>query len=348
MEAEVLLPTVIAAYNPIVIQATQSSEGEESGEGVLQINIGDTQITKKKEYFDGKAIFDLSKLLQKFFKDEVVEELDSINIGINKAFIDKNLFVKFSTEVIVSDDGWDISEKCAINAIVQLGKSSSKSNLIGKILNSFSVLKLYDGYPQNVYGLTPDDTVEENSEFRFVTTDSWFNAEISQKLVVISSPLIFDDQFLPVSVEFWNGGLKTDSRDVVEECTPDHPFYVRWINNNGGRDSWMFTKRNQQKKSEITETFQPQVQDLESAGTFEQAIDGNGSKAIIAGCGHITREDYEVLSDIVYSPKIEWYNEELQKWIQVKLDNPFLEKDYDAERADIELKFILPEIQMQY
>lgn len=340
-------PQVHTAFNPAIIIGSPSIG--ETGDGELTVKIYGEDIVKSKEYFNDRAIFDLSSILQKKFVDQVTEVDSLLNSeSINKVYIDKLLFVKYSTEADAPDDGWDISERCAINAVVQIGESSSKVNLIGKILNRFTELKLYDGYPQNVYGITPGIDVEENSELIFITTDSSFNASTTQKISVVNSPLIFDEQFTPSSIEFWNGGIKTDSRKVFEECTPDHPFYVRWINTLGGRDSWMFTKRNEQKKSEITESFKPYIQDQQQAKTFEETIAGNGSKYIVAGSGHITRDDYDILSDIVYSPRIEWYNETLQKWIQVKLDNPTIEKDYDAERADIELTFILPETQMQY
>ena len=349
---------VHTAFNPAIIIGSPSTG--ETGDGELTINVDGEEIVKSKEYFNGQAVFDLSPLLQKKFVDQVTEVDSLLNSeSINKVYIDKLLFIKYSTEADAPDHGWDISERCAINAVVQIGESSSKINLIGKILNKFSVLKIYDGYPHNVYALTSHS--ESNSEFKFITFDTSTVAKTTSKLSILSSPLIFDDDpFIPESIEFWDNGVKTDERKVIRitdfcqtateirEIIPDHPFYVRWINNSGGRDHWMFTKRNEQKKSEITESFKPYIQDQEQAGTFEETIAGNGGKAIVAGSGHITREDYEVLSDIVYSPKIEWYNETLQKWVQVRLDSPTIEKDYDAERADIELTFILPEIQMQY
>lgn len=349
-------PQVHTAFNPAIIIGSPSTG--ETGDGELTVNIGDDEITKIKEYFNGQAVFDLSSLLKKKIVDQVIEVDASLNTSsINKVYIDKMLFVKYHTEADAYATVWDNGTRCALNAVAQIGESSDKTGLIYKILNRFSEIKLYDGYPQNIYGLTGIG----GAEFRFITFDTITKGKTTQPISVISSPLVFDDDpFIPKTVEFWNNGVKTDERKVIRitdfcqistginETIPNHPFYIRWINVLGGRDHWMFTKRNEQKKSEITESFKPYIQDQEQAGTFEETIAGNGGKAIVAGSGHITREDYEVLSDIVYSPKIEWYNETFQKWVQVKLDNPTIEKDYNAERADIELTFILPEIQMQY
>lgn len=338
-------PQVHTAFNPAIIIGSPSTG--ETGDGELTINVDGEEIVKSKEYFNGQAVFDLSSLLQKKFIDQITEVNPELNTGIHKVYKDRNLFAKYSTEADAPDAGWDLSDKCALNAVVQLGESSDKTILINKFLTKFLRYVVYEGYPTDVYILT-DGSNTTYLTF-FYANGGTVTCTMTDKLTVIKSQLISPVETTLTAVRIYiDYTIRASVFVEYAACVPEHPFYIRWINVLGGRDHWMFTKRNEQKKSEITESFKPYVQDQEQAGTFEHVIAGTGGKAIVAGSGHINREDYEVLSDIVYSPKIEWYNETFQKWVQVKLDNPTIEKDYNAERADIELTFILPEIQMQY
>lgn len=155
MEQTQNTPTVHTAFNPAIIIGSPTG-AETSGE--LIINVNDEVITKKQDYFNSVAKFNLSNILKKKFRNEVVEVNPELNPNFNKLFLDRNLFVKYSTVVGASDDGWDIGERTALNAVIQNG-ANDLTSYIGKFLNEFPVLKRYDGYPLSVEFLSHDEDV---------------------------------------------------------------------------------------------------------------------------------------------------------------------------------------------
>lgn len=342
MELESYLPGVHTAFNPVVINVSPST-GETEGE--LKINIEGLEIIRKKEFFNDVAHFDISGIIRKFFKNSIEETDQTWNPGIHKTYLDKMLFVKYSTEA-TSENGWDIGEICALNAVAQISESSDKTSLINTFLTRFAEYIIYEGYPISAYILTggSDDTTLK-FYYKNGSNDS---CHTQQNLCVITSPLISPSgtslDLLQISTP---GELHSIIFIKYAECIPEYPFYVRWINNIGGREHWMFTKKSVKRKAETKSSFNPVVLDQSTATGFEEKLEATGEKKVVVGSGFVNKMDYEIICDMIYSTNIQWFNESTQKWVTITFDDSENEQDILPVNSEIEYTFKLPEFKLQ-
>ena len=58
--------------------------------------------------------------------------------------------------------------------------------------------------------------------------------------------------------------------------------------------------------------------------------------------------DFDAVSSLIYSPEIEWYREDLKKWVQLIVDSSNIEKDTRTGGGNVEITFLLPQIQTQF
>lgn len=444
-------PAIHAAFNPCVIIGSPTL-GELTG--TLEVHTDNGIITKSHEFFNGVAQFDLSSLLKKLFVDVLTELNPELNVGANKVYDDKNLFVKYHTESI-SEDGWDIGTRTALNAVVQLGQSSDLSFWYNKFLTKFNRLKYFQGFPQNVnilseIGVKVHFESDDQGDMQLVTTstdvqDAVISAPIAfdalainqtyirkilnyihvnetsnlygfgtkainlvagrayifsvsgkyngleghylncilhpvgdwswQRYCQITSPLdtIASIQFVApttgdyeiTSVYYPQYGDRTGSATtnwyMIEESAlldqkpvdicilPENPFYVRWINAQAGYDYWMFGYRQFFTRSVTgAQTFKPYVLNQQTATAFEDLINIEGIEKVKVGAGTMTANEFECVSRLIYSPKIEWWNTALQVWQRILIDKGDSENDTHDTLKEIELSFVLPTPQLQF
>lgn len=118
-----------------------------------------------------------------------------------------------------------------------------------------------------------------------------------------------------------NDGVKRDSIQVKEITTPAHPFYVRWINNLGGWDYFMFacmqkttgqlTANDQYEKLERTVT---RYSRYGQRSTFNKAA----TKDVEVSTGVIDRQTLESVVECAYSPLVQLYDEETGLWYEIQ------------------------------
>jgi hypothetical protein len=136
---------------------------------------------------------------------------------------------------------------------------------------------------------------------------------------------------------------------IGEGCFPSSPFYVRWVNRIGGREHWMFSRR-QTDKTEIDNsvTYDPYVDTNADLGRFPRQLSLTSEHKIVVGAEGISNADFDVLRRITTSPLIEYYDEETEKWMVVTLKNGTTSKDTALPTQAVEFEFTLPSPALQF
>ena len=143
-------------------------------------------------------------------------------------------------------------------------------------------------------------------------------------------------------LRLWNANVLRDSIQIVECQVPAHPFYVRWVNNRGGFDYFMFACQHGETKT------------LTESKTFER-YRGNGerscyhkaaTKAVEVSTGVIDRQSLESVAELIYSPLVQVWDASRNYWVEIQPATG--KQDIMAEQPTGELliTFELPTPQM--
>lgn len=134
-----------------------------------------------------------------------------------------------------------------------------------------------------------------------------------------------------------------------ENCLPDFPVYLRWINRLGGYEYWMFSGR---------KTFRDDVKRGESYRLGDgQRIDSTATRGelpptvdstISCGAEQLDEDDFRLLKGIFLSPYVEKYNEERGLFERVILKDSNAEWDTANSRGVIDLEFSVIDQPIQF
>lgn len=345
-------PAIHTAFNPAMLNIS-GSEGS-----TIQILMGvGASVTRQREVFNGIAMFDLSKVVKSRFSDV------QTYIVPDKIFIDNNLsfyYEVYETEVLV-----DPIPFTAINAVAQIGESSDLTKKRGTFLTAFDRLKKYPGYELTVSILGFDgnsfirldgsniaDTeithacinIPDNTNKVSVATGGKFVALETNQAEVITN-----NDGDPIYIRFLDGSFIERTMYIDNQCLPSSPFYMRWINRQGGWDYWMFSFRQTVNRSIDNQLFfNPTIFDQEAANGSTKITNLDAQEKITVGASGLSEIEYECVSKLIYSPLKQWYSETLNKWIEIQLDEGETEKDTRVKSQQIELTFLLPDPQLQF
>lgn len=130
---------------------------------------------------------------------------------------------------------------------------------------------------------------------------------------------------------------------------PPAPFYVRWVNHIGGREHFMFCRR-QTDKTDIDDsvTFDPYVETNADLGRYPRQISLTSEHTMVVGAEGIPSAEFDVLRHITTSPLIEYYDEEITEWRVVTVKSGATSKDTASPVQSIELEFTLPSPALQF
>lgn len=349
-------PTRIhTAFNPVNVVCSKGTEDIAK----IKIVAGNVDtlpndyITIEREYFNGATTFDISRVLKKMFGD---------TISGNSILINSKLKLAYSVFNGINDSL--IYKGLAINAVVQIGQSTDFVPYLGYFLTSFSMLRKYNGYPLQVYALGFElfaTYILQDGISTANTNEKHFGFEVTaQGLIELSNSatdfylrgnngqIIYDNQNNPILITDLTDGYVQRKLDVdYSECDIPSPFYVRWINDLGGVDYWMFSV-NQIIENLIksTDTFSPVIQDNENTLSTDEIINIETIDKITFGSENINADDYNALSKIPYSPKVEFYKN--GKWFGIVIDKFENKDNSSAELKSIEFTFKLPTKNLQF
>lgn len=220
-------------------------------------------------------------------------------------------------------------------------------------------VKKYYGYP---YYVTLFPRGFEGSPNIAMSVDVWVKLhdgvenqfEISTRL---SIPLVyeFEDESedeadyvklrLPVSAyssQAWN-------IIFVDTEVPCNPFYIRWINQKGGWDTYMFE---QHKKYTQEVDRGDQYVLANSRGPYASQTRGELApefKNIVqAGAGQLDENDFNLLKGIALSPLVQRYNYSVRAWQRVLVNDTDLTWDTKTPRNTVSYEFQLIDEQTQW
>lgn len=183
---------------------------------------------------------------------------------------------------------------------------------------------------------------------------SFEKAEISPR---INIPLVleFDEELADgadyVIVRNRNLPLNSDRWHIyyVDAEVPCNPFYIRWINQKGGWDTYMFE---QHKK--YTQEVDRGDQYVLANSRDPYASQTRGELApefkniVQAGAEQLDENDFNLLKGIALSPLVQRYNYQIGVWQRVLIDDTDLTWDTKTPRNTVSYEFQLIDEQTQW
>lgn len=220
-------------------------------------------------------------------------------------------------------------------------------------------VKKYFGYP-NFLTLFAKGAISVNMQSAMevnvmYTGNTYFEkAEISP---MINIPLVleFDEELTNgadyVIVRNRNLPLNSDKWHIryVDTEVPCNPFYIRWINQKGGWDTYMFEQHkkytqevdrgDQYVLANSRDPYASQTRD-ELAPEFKNIVQ--------AGAEQLDENDFNLLKGIALSPLVQVYNYQIGVWQRVLVDDTDLTWDTKAPRNTVSYEFQLIDEQTQW
>lgn len=220
-------------------------------------------------------------------------------------------------------------------------------------------VKKYFGYPNFLTlfakGSTSIDMQSAMEVNVMYTGNTYFEkAEISPR---VNIPLVleFDEELTDgadyVIVKNRNLPLNPDKWHIryVDTEVPCNPFYIRWINQKGGWDTYMFE---QHKK--YTQEVDRGDQYVLANSRDPYASQTRGELApefkniVQAGAEQLDENDFNLLKGIALSPLVQVYNYQIGVWQRVLVDDTDLTWDTKAPRNTVSYEFQLIDEQTQW
>ena len=150
---------------------------------------------------------------------------------------------------------------------------------------------------------------------------------------------LFLDAFAPITINV--------KRAIEQSC---NTFFVKWLNTLGGWDYWLFEgKIYEGFKVENGNNYESYFDNISDTKDFENVTFKNVSPAVQVGSNTLTKNEAEGLKVLPTSPKIYWYNEELSKWIGVRVEpGTFNIRSTKDDYFNVELTFVKPKYFNQF
>lgn len=147
------------------------------------------------------------------------------------------------------------------------------------------------------------------------------------------------------------GEYSSQAWNIIFVCTevPCNPFYIRWINQKGGWDTYMFE---QHKK--YTQEVDRGDQYVLANSRAPYASQTRGELApefkniVQAGAGQLDENDFNLLKGIALSPLVQRFNNSTGVWQRVLVDDTDLTWDTKTPRNTVSYEFQLIDEQTQW
>lgn len=220
-------------------------------------------------------------------------------------------------------------------------------------------VKKYFGYP-NFLTLFAKGSIAVNMQSAMevnvmYTGDTYFEkAEISPR---INIPLVleFDEELTGgadyVIVRNRNLPLNSDKWHIryVDTEVPCNPFYIRWINQKGGWDTYMF-EQHKKYTQEVDRGDQYVLANSRDpyASQMRGELAPEFKNIVQAGAEQLDENDFNLLKGIALSPLVQVYNYQIGVWQRVLVDDTDLTWDTKTPRNTVSYEFQLIDEQTQW
>lgn len=216
-------------------------------------------------------------------------------------------------------------------------------------------VKKYYGYPYYVTlfprGFLGSPNVATSIDVRVKLYDEAEKQfDISTRLNI---PLVykFEDEADYVKLRPSGGEYSSQAWNIIFVDTeiPCNPFYIRWINQKGGWDTYMF----EQHKKYTQEVDRGDQYVLANSGD-PRASQTRGELApefkniVQAGAEQLDENDFNLLKGIALSPLVQRYNYSVKAWQRVLVDDTDLTWDTKTPRNTVSYEFQLIDEQTQW
>lgn len=220
-------------------------------------------------------------------------------------------------------------------------------------------VKKYFGYP-NFLTLFAKGSISVNMQsamevnVMYTGTTVFEKAEISPR-VNIPFVLEFDEELSDgadyVIVRNRNLPLNSDKWHIhyVDTEVPCNPFYIRWINQKGGWDTYMF-EQHKKYTQEVDRGDQYMLANARDPYTSETRgeLAPEFKNIVQAGAEQLDENDFNLLKGIALSPLVQVYNYQIGVWQRVLVDDTDLTWDTKAPRNTVSYEFQLIDEQTQW
>ena len=307
--------------------------------------------------------YDLSFLAKAGFRDDRLRTFPYINSRIGFA-IDYSLISAYAYRGVGEQD---FNVRYASRGVRPRGHNVnfSMSN-IGLALTDRTpdsdrnlYVKKYYGYPyfvtlfpKGASGLTPATPIDVRVKITGASAEIQF--DISSRLNI---PLVYEfDDEISDGADYVklrpSGGVYPDQAwNIIFNDTdvPCNPFYIRWINQKGGWDTYMFE---QHKK--YTQEVDRGDQYVLANSRDPYASQTRGELApefkniVQAGAEQLDENDFNLLKGIALSPLVQVYNYQIAVWQRVLVNDTDLTWDTKAPRNTVSYEFQLIDEQTQW
>jgi hypothetical protein len=220
-------------------------------------------------------------------------------------------------------------------------------------------VKKYFGYP-NFLTLFAGGSIAVNMQsvmevnVMYTGTTAFKTMEISSR-VNIPFVLEFDEELADgadyVIVRNRNLPLNSDRWHIhyVDAEVPCNPFYIRWINQKGGWDTYMF-EQHKKYTQEVDRGDQYVLTNARDPYTTETRgeLAPEFKNIVQAGAEQLDENDFNLLKGVALSPLVQVYNYTIGSWQRVLVDDTDLTWDTKAPRNTVSYEFQLIDEQTQW
>lgn len=220
-------------------------------------------------------------------------------------------------------------------------------------------VKKYSGYPYYVTlfpkgSLDLSPVIQVDVRVKIAETGEEHQFDISSWLNI---PLVyeFEDENADgadyIKLRLSGGGFPSEARNIifVDTEVPCNPFYIRWINQKGGWDTYMFEqhKKYTQEVDRGDQYVLANSRDPYASGTRGELAPGV-KNIVQAGAEQLDENDFNLLKGIALSPLVQMYDYSIGAWQRVLVDDTDLTWDTKAPRNTVSYEFRLIDEQTQW
>ena len=221
-------------------------------------------------------------------------------------------------------------------------------------------VKKYYGYPyfvtlfpkgfQGSYNLA----IQVDVRVKLTESSDEIQFDISSRLNI---PLVyeFDDEYADgaeyVKLRLSGGVNPGEAWNIifVDTEVPCNPFYIRWINQKGGWDTYMF-EQHKKYTQEVDRGDQYVLANARDPYTSETRgeLAPEFKNIVQAGAEQLDENDFNLLKGIALSPLVQVYDRQITTWQRVLVDDTDLTWDTKAPRNTVSYEFQLVDEQTQW